>query len=79
MAGGITFLERAHVIHPDASRVLLVAMDRHGTGASWAINGRRAAMNSARFDTLHLVGPRSRCVEQMPAGGPETERLQDLF
>ena len=101
--GGIAFLERAHVIHPDASRVLLVAMDRHGTRipfdslaalqratalnridfwvvkeasrprngftfesrrpsargpgsmvpitrccASWAINGRRAAMSSAR-------------------------------
>jgi thioredoxin reductase (NADPH) len=29
--GGITFLERAHVIHPHASRVLLVAMDRRGT------------------------------------------------
>jgi thioredoxin reductase (NADPH) len=29
--GGITFLERAHVIHPQASRVLLVAMDRRGT------------------------------------------------
>lgn len=29
--GGITFLERAHVIHPNAGRVLLVAMDRHGT------------------------------------------------
>ena len=29
--GGIAFLERAHVIHPHACRVLLVAMDRHGT------------------------------------------------
>ncbi len=29
--GGITFLERAHVRHPHASRVLLVAMDRRGT------------------------------------------------
>lgn len=29
--GGITFLERAQVIHPHASRVLLVAMDRRGT------------------------------------------------
>ena len=28
---GITFLECAHVIHPHASRVLLVAMDRRGT------------------------------------------------
>jgi thioredoxin reductase (NADPH) len=29
--GGITFLERAHVRHPHASRMLLVAMDRRGT------------------------------------------------
>ena len=29
--GGLAFLERAHVIHPHASRVLLVAMDRRGT------------------------------------------------
>jgi thioredoxin reductase (NADPH) len=29
--GGITFLERAHVSHPHASRGLLVAMDRRGT------------------------------------------------
>src|SRR6185503_14736373 len=29
--GGIPFLERAHVRHPHASRVLLVAMDRRGT------------------------------------------------
>jgi thioredoxin reductase (NADPH) len=28
---GIPFLERAHVLHPHASRVLLVAMDRRGT------------------------------------------------
>ena len=26
-----------------------------------------------------LVGPRLRCVEQMPAGGAETERLQELL
>ena len=29
--GGITFLERAHLSHPHASRVLLVAIDRRGT------------------------------------------------
>jgi thioredoxin reductase (NADPH) len=29
--GGIDFLERAHQLHRDASRVLLVAMDRHRT------------------------------------------------
>ena len=29
--GGITFLERAHALHPGAGRVLLVAMDRRGT------------------------------------------------
>ena len=29
--GGITFLERAHLTHPHASRVLLVAIDRRGT------------------------------------------------
>jgi thioredoxin reductase (NADPH) len=29
--GGVDFLERAHQLHSHASRVLLVAMDRHGT------------------------------------------------
>ena len=29
--GGVAFLERAHVLHPHASRVLLVPMDRRGT------------------------------------------------
>ena len=33
---------------------------------------------SASLDLL-LVGPRLRCVEQMPAGGAETERLQNSF
>ena len=28
---GVEFLERAHLLHPDASRVLLVAMDRYHT------------------------------------------------
>ncbi len=29
--GGVDFLERAHQLHRDTSRVLLVTMDRHGT------------------------------------------------
>ena len=29
--GGVVFLERAHLLHRDASRVLLVAMDRYHT------------------------------------------------
>ncbi len=29
--GGIAFLERAHVVHPHAGRLLLLAMDRRGT------------------------------------------------
>jgi thioredoxin reductase (NADPH) len=29
--GGVDFLDRAHHLHRDASRMLLVAMDRHGT------------------------------------------------
>jgi thioredoxin reductase (NADPH) len=29
--GGLAFLERAHALHPQASRVLLVPLDRHGT------------------------------------------------
>jgi thioredoxin reductase (NADPH) len=50
--GGITFLERAHVIHPDASRVLLVAMDRHGTRIpfdSLAALRRASALNRIDF------------------------------
>jgi thioredoxin reductase (NADPH) len=50
--GGIAFLERAHVIHPDASRVLLVAMDRHGTRIpfdSLAALRRAAALNRIDF------------------------------
>ena len=50
--GGITFLERAHVIHPGASRVLLVAMDRHGTRIpfdSLAALRRASALNRIDF------------------------------
>jgi thioredoxin reductase (NADPH) len=50
--GGITFLERAHVSHPQASRVLLVAMDRHGTRIpfdSLAALKRASALNRIDF------------------------------
>ena len=50
--GGITFLERAHVSHPHASRVLLVAMDRHGTRIpfdSLAALKRTTALNRIDF------------------------------
>jgi thioredoxin reductase (NADPH) len=50
--GGISFLERAHVIHPDASRVLLVAMDRHGTRIPFDSLGslrRASALNRIDF------------------------------
>ena len=50
--GGIAFLERVHVIHPDASRVLLVAMDRHGTRIpfdSLAALRRATALNRIDF------------------------------
>ena len=55
--GGIAFLERAHVIHPDASRVLLVAMDRHGTRIpfdSLAALRRATALN--RIDVWVVKG-----------------------
>ena len=50
--GGITFLERAQVSHPHASRVLLVAMDRHGTRIpfdSLAALKRASALNRIDF------------------------------
>ena len=50
--GGITFLERAHMSHPHASRVLLVAMDRHGTRIpfdSLAALKRATALNRIDF------------------------------
>jgi len=50
--GGITFLERAHMSHPHASRVLLVAMDRHGTRIpfdSLAALQRATALNKIDF------------------------------
>jgi thioredoxin reductase (NADPH) len=50
--GGITFLERAHVIHPHASRMLLVAMDRRGTRMpfeSLAALRRATALNRIDF------------------------------
>ena len=50
--GGITFLERAHVIHPHAGRVLLVAMDRRGTRIpfdSLAALRRATALNRIDF------------------------------
>jgi thioredoxin reductase (NADPH) len=50
--GGITFLERAHLIHPHASRVLLVVMDRHGTRIpfdSLAALRRASALNRIDF------------------------------
>jgi len=55
--GGIAFLERAHVTHPDASRVLLVAMDRHGTRIpfdSLAALRRASALN--RIDAWVVKG-----------------------
>jgi thioredoxin reductase (NADPH) len=50
--GGIAFLERAHVRHPHAGRVLLVAMDRHGTRIpfdSLAALKRASALNRIDF------------------------------
>jgi thioredoxin reductase (NADPH) len=50
--GGLTFLERAHAIHPHASRVLLVAMDRRGTRIpfdSLAALQRASALNRIDF------------------------------
>jgi thioredoxin reductase (NADPH) len=50
--GGIAFLERAHVIHPHAGRVLLVAMDRRGTRIpfdSLAALRRASALNRIDF------------------------------
>ncbi len=50
--GGVIFLERAHVIHPRAGRVLLVAMDRRGTRIpfdSLAALRRATALNRIDF------------------------------
>jgi thioredoxin reductase (NADPH) len=50
--GGITFLERAQMSHPHASRVLLVAMDRHATRIpfdSLAALKRATALNRIDF------------------------------
>lgn len=50
--GGIAFLERAHVLHPHASRMLLVAMDRRGTrmpSDSLAALRRATALNRIDF------------------------------
>ncbi len=50
--GGISFLERAHVLHPHASRVLLVAMDRRGTRipfSALAALRRATALNRIDF------------------------------
>ena len=50
--GGVAFLERAHLSHPHASRVLLVAMDRRGTRIpfdSLAALQRASALNRIDF------------------------------
>ena len=50
--GGIAFLERAHVSHPHAGRVLLVSMDRRGTRIpfdSLAALKRATALNRIDF------------------------------
>jgi thioredoxin reductase (NADPH) len=54
---GLTFLERAHVLHPHASRVLLVAMDQRGTRipfSSLAALRRATALN--RIDSWVVKG-----------------------
>ena len=63
--GGITFLERAHMSHPHASRVLLVAMDRHGTRIpfdSLAALKRATALNRIDFWVVKGASrPRNGC------------------
>jgi thioredoxin reductase (NADPH) len=55
--GGITFLERAHVLHPHASRVLLVAMDRRGTRIPFsALPALRRATTLNRIDFWVVKG-----------------------
>src|SRR5262249_45465525 len=54
---GLTFLERAHVLHPHASRVLLIAMDQRGTRipfSSLAALRRATALN--RIDSWVVKG-----------------------
>lgn len=55
--GGIEFLERAHVLHPHASRVLLVAMDRRGTRIPFdSVPALRRATALSRIDFWVVKG-----------------------
>ena len=55
--GGIDFLTRAHQIHRDASRVLLVAMDRHHTRIPFTeLATLQRATALGRIDTFVMKG-----------------------
>src|SRR5918993_2361323 len=55
--GGIDFLNRAHQIHRDASRVLLVAMDRHHTRIPFTeLATLQRATALGRIDTFAMKG-----------------------
>lgn len=54
---GVTFLERAHEIYPGASRVLLVAMDRHHTRISFSeLHALQRATALGRIDSFITKG-----------------------
>ena len=55
--GGVGFLERAHQLHSRASRVLLVAMDRHGTRVPFtALATVQTATALGRIDMVVVKG-----------------------
>src|SRR3954452_16152341 len=55
--GGIDVLERAHHLHPDASRMLLVAMDRHHTRIPFTeLATLQRATALGRIDTFVMKG-----------------------
>jgi thioredoxin reductase (NADPH) len=55
--GGIRFLERAHILHPHASRVLLVPLDRRGTRIPFdSLDALRRATALNRIDFWVVKG-----------------------
>ncbi len=55
--GGLGFLERAQTLHPNACRVLLVAMDRHGTRIPFdSLASLRRATSLNRIDLWVVKG-----------------------
>ena len=49
------------------------------TSAFLRTDNQGAGGSTGGLDSRGLVGPRPRGVEEMPAGGAETERLQELL